>query len=125
MNLSIFFAKLLGIFLIFMAIVMAARKKYIESIVNELFASKSLLYFAGTLNLLIGLAIAIAHPIWEWNWKGLITLLGYLFIFKGMMRLGFPEQSKILEKKMLRGYWIIFAAVAISGIYLTYSGFIT
>lgn len=123
MELSIFFAKLFGLYLLIMSLFMLLRKKNVEVIAKELFASKGILYFAGALNLFLGLAIVISHPVWEWNWRGLITLLGCLFILKGIMRVGFPEQTRVIEPKMMRGYWIIFAVVALIGIYLTYSGF--
>ncbi len=125
MELSIFFARLLGIYLLIMTLFMLVRRKEVEALTNELFASKGGLYIAGALSLLIGLIIVIAHPIWEWNWRGLITLLGCLSILKGVLRLGFTDQARKIEPKLIQGvgYWIICIVIAVIGIYLTYSGF--
>jgi hypothetical protein len=123
MSLSIFFAQLLGLYFLILAVFMLFRKKYVEEIAGDFFATRGLLYFAGAINLLIGLIIVIVHNIWVWDWRVVITLLGYLFILKGVVRMAFPETSRAIEPKMLRGYWIIFVIVAIIGIYLTYKGF--
>jgi hypothetical protein len=123
MTLSLFYAKLIGIYTLIVACFLLLRRKQIETVVAELFASKGLLYLAGMFGLLFGLIIAITHNIWEWNWRGLITLLGYLAILKGVVRMGFQEWSRKWEPRMMKGYWIIFAITALIGIYLTYSGF--
>jgi uncharacterized membrane protein HdeD (DUF308 family) len=123
MELSIFFAKLIGLFFLILVVLMLLRKQQIENFAKEFFATKGLLFFAGVINLLFGLTIAISHPIWEWNWRGLITLLGYLAILKGIVRIGFPDQDRTVEPKMMGGYWIIVVVLAILGVYLTYSGF--
>jgi len=123
MTLSLFYAKLIGIYTLIVACFLLLRRKQIEAVVSELFASKGLLYLAGMFGLLFGLIIAITHNIWEWNWRGLITLLGYLAILKGVVRMGFQEWSRKWEPRMMKGYWIIFAITALIGIYLTYSGF--
>ena len=58
------------------------RKRQIEAACKDIVASKGLLAVSGEISFIIGLAIAIDHPIWEYNWKGLITLIGYLLILK-------------------------------------------
>lgn len=125
MDLSIFLAKLLGLYLLIVAVLWVLRKEQFESSVKDFVDSKGMLAFSGGISIVLGLAIAIGHPIWEWSWKGLISLLGYLFILQGIMRLGFPELVQKNTSKMLGGvgYWIGFAVIAILGIYLTYSGF--
>lgn len=126
MELSLFLAKLIGIYMLIVAVIMLFRKNIFESVINEMVSSPGLLAFAGIINLVIGLAIAIGHPIYELSWRGLITLIGYLSIIKGIMRLAFPEQDRMIIKSVMRrsGYWIVFAIVVILGLFLTYNGFV-
>lgn len=123
MEISIFFARFLGIYLLIMSLLMVFRKREVKAVLPDIFAAKGLLFFMGAINLSLGLVIAIIHPIWTHNWQGVITLLGYLSILKGIMRMGFYDYCKDYEVKMMKGYWIITAIVAILGLYLTYHGF--
>ncbi len=124
MALSLFLAKLLGLYLLIVAFDLLVRRKEAEGAVKDFAASKGLLFYSGSLSLLLGLAIAIAHPIWETNWRGLITLLAYLMIVRGLMRTAFPS---LLQKKIYpffrNQYWLLLIILIILGVYLTYSGF--
>jgi len=124
MALSIFLAKLLGVYFLIIAIDLLLRRRELEGAVRDFSSSKGLLVFSGSISLLLGLSIAIAHPIYMWNWRGLITLLGYLLIVRGIMRVAFPThiQRKILSL-FHQGRWILFLLLLIVGVYLTYSGF--
>lgn len=127
MGLSLFLAKLIGLYVLIISLLMIGRKKEFETAIRAMLASEGLLAFSGVMNIILGLAIAIGHPIWEFSWRGLITLVGYLSLFKGCMRLAFPVQSEVLVNKMLkenRGYWGMVVLCFILGIYLTYHGFV-
>lgn len=79
----------------------------------------------GILNLMLGLAIAIAHPFFESSWVGLITLIGYLAIISGIIRIAFPNELRKFSDKILQvpGYWIAFGIYLVLGLILTYAGF--
>lgn len=121
---SIFLARLLGLYLLIVAGDLILRRRELESAVKDFASSKGLLVFSGSVSLLFGLAIVLAHPVYEWNWRGLITLIGYLVIVRGAHRMAFP---KSLKKRMValfhRRWRIIFLVLLILGAYLTYWGF--
>lgn len=124
MELSIFLAKLMGIYLLIIAADLLIRGREFEGAVKDFARSKGLLFFSGSLSLLFGLAIAIGHPVCSHDWRGLITLIGYLLILRGVMRVAFPSYlQKILVSVFRKGYWVIFLIVLIIGLYLTYMGF--
>jgi hypothetical protein len=124
MELSIFLAKFLGLYTLIVSAVMLFRRNHLEAVAKEIFASRALLVLAGSIDLLLGLAIVIAHPIWQFDWRGLITLLGAIGIFKGIMRFAYPEQvQRIAAGAMRYGYWPIFVVALIIGLILTYYGF--
>ncbi len=124
MELSIFLAKLLGIYMLIVALELIARRHEFEGAVKDFASSKGLIVFSGSVSLILGLAVAIGHPVYESNFRGLITLLGYILILRGVWRMAFPSR---LQKKMFacfhkgcKGCLII---LIVLGIYLTYSGF--
>ena len=125
MGLSIFLAKLLGIYMLIVAAAWIVCKKQVDLSIKEIIDSKGLIAFSGLMNILLGLAIAIGHPLWELSWVGLITLLGYIMIIKGIMRLIFWEKAqKYMLKVISKGYWPIIVMLIVLGGFLTYSGFI-
>lgn len=124
MELSIFLARLIGLYLLIVAADLLVRRREMEGAVRDFASSKGLLVFSGSISLLLGLAIAIGHPIYERGWRGLITLLGYLLIFRGIMRVAFPTRlQKRIGSLFHRGYWVILLILLILGVYLTYEGF--
>lgn len=124
MELSMFLAKLLGLYMLVVAADLLFRRRELEGAVRDFASSKGLLVFSGSVSLLLGLAIVIGHPYYEMNFQGLITLLGYLLVLRGIWRMAFPSR---IQKKMLscfqKGHKGIFLLILILGAYLTYVGF--
>jgi hypothetical protein len=110
-------------YLIF-ALLCLFRRKQVAGMAKELIASKSALAVSAEISMLFGLVIAIDHSIWEMSWRGLITLLGYLMILKGILRFAFQAQVKKYASMMMgKCFWPTIIIVLIIGVYLTYIGF--
>ncbi|NGX43558.1 MAG: hypothetical protein K940chlam7_01856 [Chlamydiae bacterium] len=125
MELSIFLAKFLGIYMLLFIGIRLLRRNQIHRAIEEIFGSRSALALSGLISLMLGLAIVIGHPIWEVNWRGLITLIGYFAIFKGFVRLGYPEHARKYVTRLLEGPGCTFMCTLLFllGAYLTYCGF--
>lgn len=124
MGLSIFLAKLLGIYMLIVAAAWIVRKEQVDAMIKDFISSKALIGLAGAIDILTGLAIAIGHPIWQLNWRGLITLLGYVMIVRGIFRFAFTEEvQKKAATIMTKGFWPIIAVLIVLGGVLTYCGF--
>lgn len=124
MDLSVFLAKWFGIYFLIIAAIWLLRKREFESEVTVMTTNTSLIVFTGILQLLIGLAIAISHPIVELSWRGLITLLGYFALIQGIIRVAFPDKVKNTFAKIIRSGEIFIPIILIVlGAFLTYSGF--
>ncbi|MEN1936098.1 hypothetical protein AAIE21_10880 [Paenibacillus sp. 102] len=48
----------------------------------------------GFLSIFLGLGTVILHNVWALNWQGLITLIAWLALLKGIYIIGYPEPSK-------------------------------
>jgi len=124
MDLSIFLARLLGLYFLIVAIELILRRHEFEGAVKDFASSKGLLVFSGSISLILGLAVVIGHPVYEMGFHGLITLLGYLMILRGIWRMAFPSR---IQKKLVtcfqQGYKLIFLILLVLGVYLTYAGF--
>ncbi len=125
MELSLFLAKLIGLYFLIVAGLWIFRKAEFERFLNDFVSSVGLTGFSGIISLVLGLMIVIGHPIWEVSWRGLITLIGLLFIIQGILRIGFNSNAQGVFKKWIdsRGYWVVLAILIVLGGYLTYNGF--
>ncbi len=123
MDLSLFLSKLIGLYLIIVALIWTFRKHDFETSSKELWNAGGTLALSGVVSLLIGLAIVIDHNMWELSYRGLITLLGWLIILSGVMRLGFPKSCHAWAHKIFH-YRIPFIIILlVLGCFLTYKGF--
>ena len=123
MELSHFLAQLFGLYMLIVAAISTMRREQFDNAVRDLFSSSGMLLIAGATSLFFGLAIVIAHPYWHANWRVVITLLGYLAILKGIMRLAFPEHAKkIADQILIQGYWVRVVVLFGLGLFLTFHG---
>lgn len=124
MDLDIFFAKLLGLYLLIISLLWLFKKNDLKASFRQTAGNKGFLALSASINLLFGLVIAILHTYWEWNFTALITLIGYIMLFKGVTRLAYPEKVKKWYSKMTDQTLIISLTIMlIVGAYLTYMGF--
>ena len=92
MNLSIFWARLLGFYSLIVCIWALCSYKKLPDIIINLINNPSISMTLGIFTILIGLAIVISHPIWR-GWPLIVTILGYLIILKGLVLLFYPQWS--------------------------------
>lgn len=90
MDLSIFLAKLFGLYFLIAGGIIMLRQKSFMPIVTEFFGSKALIMLMGVVELVAGLAIAIAHPTLTPDWRGVITLIGWTMVVEGIIYLSSP-----------------------------------
>ncbi len=126
MDLSIFFAKLFGLYFLIAGVIVMYRQRSLMPSVTEIIGSRPLIMTVAFGQLLAGLALIISHPIFTSDWRGLITMIGAWIVLEAMIYLMMPygKVSKIL-KKFNNPTWYTsggFLAVMI-GAYLTGIGF--
>ncbi len=70
MELSIFLARFMGLYMLIMAAIWVLRKEQFAQCIRDIVLSKSGFALSGAIHVMVGLAIAISHPIWTLNWQG-------------------------------------------------------
>lgn len=124
MDMSIFFAKFLGLYLLIIGALLLFRKPQMILMVQSV--TPAAIFFSGLLAILFGLFIVILHNVWVMNWKVLITLIGYLALVKGVIRLFMPETIKRVMMKTVQSglaYAVMIIVILALGVCLTYHGF--
>lgn len=126
MDLSIFLAKLFGLYFLIAGGIIMLRQKSFMPIITEFFSSRALIMLMGAIELVAGLAIIIVHPTLTPDWRGVITLIGWTLVVEGVLYLASPY-TKI--HKMLRHFntptWFTSGGLlaVVLGAYLAGKGF--
>jgi hypothetical protein len=127
MQTSAFLAQLIGPLLLVMGVGMAANADSYRTMAQEFLASRALIYIAGLLAFVPGLAIVLVHNVWAFDWRVIITLLGWLAVIGGIFRLVAPAQVQAMGSAMLaREGWLMGGGIAVGalGAVLTIMGYL-
>ena len=101
MDTSLFLAKLIGPIFLIVGIGLLLNGDRYRAVVDEVMSSHTLLYIFGAIALTGGLAIVLTHNIWVWDWPVIITIVGWLMIVRGTLRIIIPQQIEDLARKMV------------------------
>ena len=99
---SLFLAQLIGPTLIIMGAGMVASPPDWRAMAEDFLASPALIFLAGLLALVPGLAIVLSHNVWALDWRLIITLIGWLAIVGGAFRILMPRQVRAIGTSMIR-----------------------
>ncbi len=92
MDNSLFLAKFWGWYLIIFFLILSLNPKRIKQIFNDLKDEKFLIVSA-FVAIIVGLLNILFHNVWEPSWKLIITLIGWMSLFMGLLLFIFPKQT--------------------------------
>lgn len=118
MDMSILLAKFWGWYLIVFFVILSFNPKRIKQIFNDLRDEKFLI-IASFVAIIIGLINILLHNVWEANWKLIITLIGWIALFKGLALFTFPRQTvKRLNYISVKFVQVIYMLLFLLGVFL-------
>lgn len=95
-------------------------------LMKEFLGSRALIFLTAVLTLVAGLAIVNAHNLWVPDWRLVVTVLGWLFILRGVFALVFPALVQHLGEEVIAGHSGIIAGAAVTlalGAFLSVMGY--
>ncbi len=126
MNTSTYIARLIGPLFLIMGLGMLVEGDTVRALSQEFLSNLSLIYLAGMLALVAGLAIVNAHNLWVADWRILITILGWLSVIAGIIRLLFPGKVQSLGAGLIshpHAMLIGGIVVLVLGVILAWAGY--
>jgi hypothetical protein len=121
MQTSVFLAKLIGPISVVIGFGLLLNAAMFRRLSEQFVASDALVYFSGLLTMAAGMAIVLTHNVWKPpDWPVLITLLGWLMVIGGAIRIAVPQLTETVGRWMLRkpALWLTLSAL----FYLAYGG---
>jgi len=119
-------AGLAGPLMMVMAVAILVNRETIAGLLTGVLNSPEFVFFSGVLTLLAGLAIVRAHNVWSAEWHILVTVIGWLCVVGGTLRLIWPERIAALRDRMIKGENTLTAwalVMLVLGAFLTAKGY--
>lgn len=115
---SFFLAKFWGWYFIIFFFILSFNPKRIKQIFKDLKDEKFLI-ISSFIAIIIGLLNILFHNIWEPSYKIIITLIGWISLFKGLTLFIFPKQTvswlKFINVKLVQ---VIYMLLFFVGLFL-------
>lgn len=126
METSIFLAKVIGLVSVISTVAVLIRYKKSLTLEEEAVKSPGVTYVTGLAILILGVLLVVSHSVWTYDWRLVITIVGWLVLLKGAGRIFFPNAVRRLIEKKRDDRRFLFgeAVVLLIGLYLLYYGFI-
>lgn len=125
MTTSIILAQILGLYLLLMSAAMLINKSYYQETLITMLQNSGVMFLIAVISLLCGVLLVVFHNIWVPDWRVVITLLAWLGLLKGVVRLFFP--NTILKwSHCIQNHGVYYSSLgicAVVGLYLIYKGF--
>ena len=122
----VFIARLIGPIFVVVGIGVLLNHQHYAAMIAEAVRSAALVYFSGVLALAAGLAILNTYRAWTADWRVIVTVLGWLMLIAGVVRIVVPWVTVSLATALYSGS----AAIAIVGVivlvvggYLSFQGY--
>ena len=124
---SLFLAQLIGPTLAVMGAGLLIDPRGFQTLANEFLGSRALIFLAGLLAFVPGLAVVLGHNVWVADWPVIITVLGWLSLIGGAVRILLPRQVVRIAQTILgRNSFVRVAGavIVLLGAVLMFFGFV-
>jgi hypothetical protein len=127
MERSHFLAKLIGPVFIVGGLGMLFNTDIYRAMFQRALHDHMLIYLSGVLALSVGLAIIAVHNDWKWHWPLIITVVGWLALIGGTVRMLAPQAIEAAGLAVLSypNFFIVDGGLAVLlGVLLSYFGYL-
>lgn len=125
METSIFLAKVIGLSGAISTLAVLIRYKTLLEMEETAVKNPVITYLSGFFILIVGVLLVVSHQVWTGDWRVVVTIIGWMILIKGVIRIFFPETVRRLMEKKRNNRWFLLAEVTvlIISLYLVYQGF--
>ncbi len=100
MQTSLFIAKLVGPMLAIAGLIGLFNPGHVKAVGEDFLKSPALIFIAGAMAFVTGLIVIVTHSVWS-GWPMIITVIGWLMLTAGIIRMGFPGLVTSMGETML------------------------
>ena len=126
MDTSITLAQIIGPLLLVIGIGVMLNPAHYANMTKNFLENPALYYFSGALAFVIGMLIIIFHNLWVADWRVAITIIGWISLTKGIIRIVLPMKGAKYADKFVQSTGALNAGAVlllIFGGWVSYQGF--
>ncbi len=126
MDTSILLACLIGPLFVAVGIGVLLNPAHYTTMAENFLKDAGLYYVSGAMVFVIGMAMVLYHNIWVADWRVIITILGWMSLLKGTVRIVYPSAGSQIAANLIGSETTLKASAAVIlllGAWLTYQGF--
>lgn len=119
-------AQLLGLYFIIIGVIVLYRRKAVMPAISELAKNRGLLLVLALAEVIAGLAVVITYPALTLDWRGVISVIGWVMLIEALVYLAMPSKKvqRFIKRFSNRSWYGASGAFAIIiGAYLAAAGF--
>ena len=125
MEMSIYLAQVLGIYLTVAGLGMLINKDFYSRAIKSLIKNEGLIMLVASFSLIFWSLVALKHNVWE-GWPVIITIIAWIGVLKSGLYFLFPAGMMKWESNMMKkdplNFWSIVSLAL--GLFLLYYGFV-
>ncbi len=99
---TLFLATVMGWYLVVMSILLFFRHERIKLVMADVISHRDLFFVIAIITFILGLLMVVSHNVWVMGWPVFITLLSWLVLISGVIRLFFPEMAMKTGRSFLK-----------------------
>lgn len=124
---SYFFARFLGMMLVVVCLGLLANQRFYNRVFQDFLKTPGLIFVIGVIDLVVGLFVILLHNLWVWDWRVVITIIGWVILLRGVARIILPElvlkhAAKIVESQYTTVITTSALLFLLLGVFLLYKG---
>lgn len=96
---SLYLGTVVGLYLIIFGLTLLFRPHVITDAVRDVLNSRGMSLIIAIVTLILGLLMVVGHNYWVLGWPLLVTLISWLVLMSGILRLVFPQ--KVAHKSLV------------------------
>jgi hypothetical protein len=121
----VFMARLIGPLFVVLGIGMLLNSQLYADMIGQAIMVPVVIALSGILSFSAGVAMLNGYRSWAFNWRIIITILGWLLVIAGIIRIALPIVAAALALTVYSAMHVVIAGVIvlIIGIYLSFEGY--
>ena len=84
---TLFLATVIGWYLVIVGLLTLVQQEHVKSVMSDIMAQRGLFFVLAIITLILGLMMVASHNVWVKGWPVVITLLSWLVLIGGLIRL--------------------------------------
>lgn len=97
-----FLATVIGWYMVVFSFLILFRHEHVKSAVSDIMANRGLFFILAIMTFILGLLMVASHNIWVMGWPVIITVLSWLVLVSGIVRLFFPDDAPRMGRAFLK-----------------------